>query len=130
MKFLRGAARPVIFVIVGTLAAVVHWLVAVMVVERAGVHPMLANIIGWLAALSVSFIGHWRWTFGDRRAPPVRSALRFFVLSAGAFAVNAAAYATLLRLTPLRYDIGLALVLLLVAVVTYLVSRRWVYRQD
>jgi putative flippase GtrA len=129
MKFLRGSANPATFLLVGALAAALHWLVAVMLVERAGVAPMLANVGGWLVALALSFVGQWRWTFGDRRAPSSRSALRFFGLSAAGLALNAATYALLLHNTPLRYDIALALVLLTVTVITYLATQRWVFRQ-
>jgi putative flippase GtrA len=123
--WVRG--RPVAFTVVGAIAAVVHWAVAVLVVERVGIAPAFANIIGWLTALTVSFLGHWRWTFGDRRAPAGRSALRFFAVSATAFACNAAAYWMLLRFSPVRYDIGLAIVLVLVATFTYLASRQWAF---
>jgi len=125
IRWVRG--RPVAFTVVGAMAAAVHWAVAVLVVELAGITPPLANVVGWLVALSVSFVGHWRWTFGDRRVPAGRSARRFFVVSACAFACNAAAYALLLRFSLLRYDIGLAVVLLLVAIFTYLASRQWAF---
>jgi len=127
MTIRAGLGRPVAFTLVGTIAATVHWAVAVVAVERTGVPPSLANVVGWLVALAFSFVGHWRWTFGDRRVPVGRSARRFFVVSACAFACNAAAYALLLRFSPLRYDIGLAVVLLLVAIFTYLASRRWAF---
>ena len=123
--WVRG--RPIAFTVVGAIAAAVHWAVAVWAVERIGIAPVLANIVGWLVALVVSFVGHWRWTFGDRRAPGWRSARRFFVVSASAFACNAVAYWALLRFSPLRYDIGLAIVLLLVATFTYLASRQWAF---
>jgi putative flippase GtrA len=120
--------RPGIFVAVGAAASAVHWSVAVSLVERAQLAPTLANAVGWLAALCVSFAGH-RWlTFGDRAAPPLRSALRFFVVSASAFAINAAAYALLLRTGWVRYDVGLVIVLLGVATLTYLASRHWAFR--
>jgi putative flippase GtrA len=124
MKRLR---QPATFIAVGTAAAAVHWTVAVLAVERAGLVPSLANVAGWLVALLVSFGGHWRLTFGDRRSPPLRSALRFLVVSASAFAVNAAAYALLLRADWLPYDVSLALVLLGVAMLSYLASRHWAF---
>jgi putative flippase GtrA len=49
-------------------------------------------------------------------------------VSVGGFVANAAAYAALLRLTPLRYDVALALVLIVVAAATFLLSRRWVFK--
>lgn len=122
--------RPVVFAAVGTAAAAVHWAVAVLAVEQWGVAPAWANVCGWLVALVVSFTGHWRLTFGDRQLRPLRSALRFVALSATAFAINAAAYALLLRWGALRYDLGLAFVLLLVATLSYLASRHWAFAHD
>lgn len=119
--------RPFVFVVVGATAAAVHWAVAVSAVRHAGMAPLLANVTGWLVALAVSFGGHWRWTFGDQRAPIGRSALRFAAVSACAFAGNTVAYGLLLHFSPLRYDVGLALVLLLVATFTYLASRHWAF---
>lgn len=127
MTIRSALGRPAAFTLVGTVAAAVHWLVVVLTVERAGVAPLLANVVGWLVALLCSFVGHWRWTFGDRRVPAGRSARRFFVVSACAFACNSAAYALLLRFSTVRYDIALAAVLLLVAILTYLASRQWAF---
>jgi len=95
--------------------------------SRAGLVPALANVAGWLVALLVSFGGHWRLTFGDRRSPRLRSAPRLLVVSASAFAVNAAAYALLLRADWLPYDVSLALVLLGVAMLSYLANRDWAF---
>lgn len=120
--------RSAMFVSVGTVAAAVHWSVAVAAVEQAGFSPPHANVVGWLVALVVSFTGHRHLTFGDRRAPALRSALRFFVVSSCAFAINATAYAWLLHVAWMRYDIALALVLLAVALLTYLASRYWAFR--
>jgi len=122
--------RPARFIMVGTAAAAVHWAVTVLVVEQTGVAPAWANVCGWLVALVVSFIGHWRLTFADRPVRPLRSAVRFAVLSASAFAINAAAYALLLRWGAVRYDVGLAFVLAGVAMLSYLASRHWVFARD
>jgi putative flippase GtrA len=122
--------RPVVFAAVGTVAAAVHWAVAVLAVEQAGVAPAWANPCGWLVALLVSFTGHWRLTFRDRQVHPLRSALRFVALSATAFAVNAAAYGLMLRWGAVRYDVGLAIVLLLVAMLSYLASHHWAFAGD
>ena len=119
--------RPLAFIAVGAAAASVHWAVAVLLVERATLAPSSANVGGWLVAFGVSFAGHARVTFADRRASAPLAALRFAVLSAAGFALNAAAYGLLLRAGVLRYDIALAAVLIAVASITYLASLRWVF---
>lgn len=115
------------FVAVGCVSTAVHWAVVVALVSHAGLRPLVANVAGWLAAMTVSFSGHHSLTFRGHGAPLVRSAPRFLAVSASAFAVNETAYALLLQASRLRYDILLAGVLLAVAVATYLLSRHWVF---
>jgi putative flippase GtrA len=119
---------PVVwFVMVGTLAAAVHWCVVRALVSAAVLSPLAANLPAWCVAFGVSYSGH-RWlTFAHQGSPLRRSAARFALLSLGGLALNEAAYAALLHLTPLRYDLALAVVLLAVAVVTYLLGRHWAF---
>jgi len=123
----RRWRQPALFVAVGTAAAAVHWGVAVAAVEHLGLAPGWANVCGWLVALCVSFAGHWRLTFADRPVHPWRAARRFVVLSASAFALNAAAYTLLLRWQVARYDVALAFVLLAVAILSFLANRHWAF---
>ena len=115
------------FVVVGCAAAAVHWGVVVALVSQHGWRPLVANVLGWLLAFVVSFAGHHRLTFRDRAAPFSASVGRFFVVSAGGFGVNEAAYALLLGWSGQRYDLVLAVVLIAVAGFTYLFSRHWVF---
>ena len=115
------------FVAVGAAAAAVHFTVVVLLVELGGWRPLLANPLGWLVAFAVSFVGHHRLTFADSGAHVGRAARRFFAISAGGFAVNEAAYATLLAHGALGYRLGLGAVLVAVAALTYWTSRRWAF---
>jgi putative flippase GtrA len=130
-KFIRGRAlqrgRVGWFIAVGCTAAAVHWFVVVALVSHGGWRPLTANVIGWLVAFTVSFVGHHRLTFSAHGAPVWPSALRFFLVSALGFAVNETAYALLLRWGGQHYGLALAVVLLGVAVVTYLLSRHWAF---
>jgi len=44
--------------------------------------------------------------------------------------VNEISYAWLLRRTALRYDVLLALILIVIAVLTFLLSRFWAFRRN
>jgi putative flippase GtrA len=116
------------FIVVGTAAAAVHLCTVVALVRWGGWSPVLANVLGWLTAFVCSFFGHHFTTFSDAQAPIGRAARRFFAVSALGFATNQAAYVLLLRLSGLRYDLALALVLVGIAVLTYLLGRRWAFR--
>ncbi|MFC5499168.1 GtrA family protein [Caenimonas terrae] len=115
------------FIAVGSTAAAVHLGTVVALVRWGGWAPELANVLGWLVAFVCSFFGHHLTTFSDAQAPMGRAARRFFAVSALGFAANQAAYVLLLRLSGMRYDLALALVLVGIAVLTYLLGRRWAF---
>lgn len=117
------------FVGVGCSAAATHWLVVVVLVQLYSLDPLLANFIGWLVAFCVSFTGHYYLTFRLHAAPIVRAALRFFGVSALGFAINEMAYAWLLKYTTLGYDILLAIILISIAVMTFVLGRYWAFRK-
>lgn len=118
------------FVIVGCAAAATHWLVVVACVALAGMIPLVANVVGWLVSFWVSLAGHYRLTFRHQHAPFMRAARRFFLVSALGFSVNEAAYAVLLGVTSIRYDVLLALVLAGVAGMTFILGRFWAFRRS
>jgi putative flippase GtrA len=118
------------FVIVGCVAAAVHWLGVVAIVSQWQWRPLAANVPAWLLALAVSFAGHRGWTFGDHDAPLGASLRRFTLVSAGGFAINQSAYALLLRWSPWHYGVLLAVVLVAVAALTYLASRHWAFLRN
>lgn len=116
------------FVVVGCAAAATHWVVVVAVVSLASLAPLAANVIGWLVAFVVSFSGHYQLTFRYQRAPMLRAALRFFLVSALGFCVNEASYAWLLHATTIRYDVLLAAILIAIAALTFILGRFWAFR--
>lgn len=109
---------------VGVAAMAVHFVVAVAL-ARAGVPPLIANVGGFLSAVPVSYQGHRRWTFGEGREAAFR---RFALVALGGFCANETLLALLLRITPLRYEVALTLVLGGVALGTYLLCRGWAFR--
>jgi len=118
------------FVAVGCVAAAVHFAVVVLLVEGLGAPPLLANVGGWLVAFCVSFAGQWQLTFRSRATPWQHALPRYFALSLAGFAANEAGYALLLQWTRLPYQVALAIVLLAVAVMTYLLGSGWVFRRS
>jgi putative flippase GtrA len=116
------------FIAVGCAAAAVHWGMVLVLVGQAGLRPLFANVLGWLVAFMVSFSGHFWLTFQGHGVSIGRAALRFAMVSALGFGVNEAAYAVLLRWSNGRhYALGLAAVLVVVAGMTYVLSRHWAF---
>jgi putative flippase GtrA len=122
--------RPVVFILVGSAAALVHLLTVILLVEKMHLVPLIANVGGWLCAFGVSFGGHQLLTFADHEAPVLQSASRFFLLSAAGFAINESAYAFLLHSSQVPYYLLLAIILVCVAILTYLLSRRWAFARS
>ncbi|QBK04876.1 GtrA family protein [Hylemonella gracilis] len=127
-RYARLARQLSLFVAVGTMAALTHWGVAVLLVSRLTWAPALANVAGWLVAFVVSFTGHHFLTFRDALTPWSVAARRLFLISAGNFVLNEIVYITLLRSTDLPYDGLLAGILIAQAVLTFLASRYWAFR--
>ena len=119
--------RVLRFGLIGLVAAAVHYGIAVGLTWFAGIPPQAANVCGYLLALLVSYHGQDRYTFARSPKNAPRFA-RFAATSLGGFLLNAASYASLLRFTSLDYRIALALVLGVVATLTYLVLGRWVFK--
>ena len=117
---------PVTFVLMGAVAAAVHFSVAVAAVSLVGSSPTAGNFIGYIVALATSWIGQSRVTFRD--APRTAWApARFVLTSVCGFGLNATAYAALLRWTSLDYRYCLAIVLTSVALLTWLLFDLWVF---
>ena len=125
---MRLARQLFWFVVVGVLAALTHWGVAVLLVSQWALPPALANVAGWLVAFVVSFTGHYFLTFRHADAHWIVAARRLFLISACNFAINEITYVTLLRLTDWSYDGLLAGILIVLAALTFVASRFWAFR--
>jgi putative flippase GtrA len=116
------------FILVGTSAAGVHWVVAVLSVQYIHLNPLWANLIGWLVAFMVSFTGHYQLTFRYQRAGVKQAIRRFFLISTCGFAVNELSYAYFLATTQISYEWLLAGILVAVAGATFVASRIWGFK--
>lgn len=112
---------------VGIAAMGVHWLVVALLVPL-GPAPLLANVIGFAIAFSVSYTGHRNWTFASAE-PHATTLRRFLAVALASFALNELIYLLLLRYTALDYRAALAIVLVAVAALTFVLSRYWAFRQ-
>ncbi len=114
------------FGVVGALATAVHYTVALS--ANAYVVALVANVLGYLAALSVSYVGHQRWTFrlaaeaiDHRRQLP-----RFAVTSLSALALSQGAVAAT-QFIGVADAGALAAGVVVVPVWTFLLGRFWVF---
>ncbi|TCK16499.1 GtrA family protein [Marinobacterium mangrovicola] len=115
------------FIAVGVSALLVHWLVVFLLVPLAHLHPLIANVIAFLVAFNVSYLGHRHLTFRAQERSHRQTLPRFATVAATSFLLNETMYWALLSLTPLRYDAALFIVLGSVALLTYLLGKFWAF---
>jgi len=104
-------------------------MLVVSLLVPAGLHPLLANIIAFLVAFQVSYFGHARWTFSVTDPGSRKHKVRFFGVSVLSFVVNEIMYALLLNVLHLHYLLALFIVLISVAVLTFVLSRLWAFSE-
>jgi putative flippase GtrA len=115
------------FGVVGVSAMLVHLGTVSLLFVPWGIHPLAANVLGFLIAFQVSHAGHRAFTFTASTASASHTRLRFFGVAVGSFLINEALYAALLQFTPLDYRLALAIVLVVVAALTFFLARNWAF---
>lgn len=118
-KFLR-------FAIVGTGGAIVHVTTVMLLVNYLQMHPLSANVAGFLLGFQVSYFGHRYWTFSDSNVRHQTAFPRLLALQIFNFGANETMFYILLSLH-LPYLIALLIVLCILPVMTFTVSRLWIF---
>lgn len=115
------------FLVTGAGAAATHWAGVLLLVERAGMAPLRANVAGFALAFLVSYGGHRRWTFAATGLAHRVALPRFLLVAMAGLALNQLLFALLLATTPLPYPLALLLVLAAVAALTFVLARHWAF---
>jgi len=115
------------FLVVGGVAAAVHYATSVIAHGSFGASPWLANLLGFCTAFPLSYAGHRNWSFAAARSAHFYAAPRFFAVSLGAFATNQVLVEFGLRWVGGPFWIVLAVVLVAVAASTYVLARFWAF---
>ena len=130
MAWLRTLPQVLLFMGVGGAAALTHLLVVGVLVWATDMAPLAANVIAFLVAFVVSYNGHAWFTFASDAPRGWRVVAKFFAVASLSFVVNEVLYALALRWLPWHYLISLGLVLVVVAVGTFVMSKYWAFRQE
>ncbi len=115
------------FVSVGALAAAVHYVVALLA-HAGDWQPADANWIGFLCAFPVSYIGHRRWSFRGTQASHMTAFFKFLAVALLGFLGNQGLLWLALTYTPLPFWFVLGMVMVIIAVSTWLLSRFWAFQ--
>jgi putative flippase GtrA len=120
------AGRLVKFTVVGLSIAVFHYMSAVLMVDRTGLAPALANSIAFLAAAALSYTLQTLWTFESRFT--ARNAIRFVVVLLVGVAVSWGT-STAVAALGLPYRLGVIIVLFLIPALNFLLHHFWTYAE-
>lgn len=113
---------------IGVSAAIVHIVVVLYLVTYAQLQPLIANVIAFLTAFNVSYLGHKYLSFSQLNNQKQLSLPHYFLVASTAGLLNELLYYILLNYTSLNYLSSLILVLGSIAVYTYTASRFWACR--
>lgn len=125
---LRRLPQLIQFALVGGAAAATHLAVVWLVVAATGMAPLAANVVAFLVAFVVSYNGHALLTFSASQVHGWSAVARFFAVACLSFVVNELLYAAALRWLPWHYVLSLALVLVVVAAGTFVLSKFWAFK--
>ena len=115
------------FAVSGGLATVTHVVVFVVLVEWLGLRPVLAATPAFVLALLVSYGANYHWTFAANG--PHRLMLpRFVAVALIGLALNLLITYSVVDLAGYWYGYALLLVVLIVPLLTFTLSRVWVFR--
>lgn len=118
------------FTIIGIVAAAVHYVIAVSLEWSQWLTPGQANIIGFLVAFPVSYFGHRKLSFSSQTATHMRAFPRFLSVAVAGFIANQSLVISALKFTALPFWLVLGVVMVIIAVSTYLLSRHWAFKGD
>ena len=118
------------FLVVGLVATFSHLSVALLLMSFLELNALLANVLAFVTAFSLSFSGNYFWTFRHNESgPSIRSAMfQFLVVSASAFVINSTALFALITLVGVEEHLAVLLSAILVPAYTFIMSRFWVFR--
>ena len=114
------------FAVVGFAAAMVHWLVVIIMVQQYQLLPLVANIFGFLAAFQLSYWGHRRYTFSESKVLHRAALPKLLLLQIINFCINESLLYVFLSWA-LPVSIALFCVLAIMPLFTFIISKRFIF---
>jgi putative flippase GtrA len=126
-NYIHKIPQPLRFVMVGGLAASVHFMVVLMLVEYFQTAPLAANGLAFCIAFCVSFTGQKRFTFTGSNKSAQQSFFPYLLISITSFVCNELLLGIGIYVFKFPYQITLFCVLIIVALGTYFSSKYWAF---
>lgn len=116
------------FGIVGLTAASLHFVIVVLLVQYKFLLPLAANVVGFLISFQVSYWGHRTWTFNHSVALHRIAFPKLFTIQVVNLILNETLFYMFLKQS-LPYPIALLLVLTILPVFTFTISKLWIFEE-
>jgi putative flippase GtrA len=127
MKVLIGQVFK--FASVGVVATLTHVSVGLGLHSVLGMQPLMANLVAFLCATSISCLGNWSWTF-DKRSRLSEAVPRYLALSTCCFGLNQSIVYLVTETWHMPYVVALIPVVGVVPAFSFWMSRSKVFVHD
>ena len=115
-----------LFGIIGVLATITHYFSALLFIKHTTLNLYLANLAGYLLAISVSFFGHGLFTFKVELSFYILK--KFIIVSISAFICSELILFLLEKGLHFPHYISLGIVVLIIPLISFLLNKLWVYK--
>jgi dolichol-phosphate mannosyltransferase len=115
------------FCVVGATGYVVNLIVYTLLLDKAGLHYLLAATCSFLVAVTSNYFLNRAWTFHDRRGHAGVQGLQFLVVSVASLGANLLVLHVLISLG-LGKLVGQAIAIVVVTPLNFLGNRLWSFR--
>ena len=126
-KLARLLGRLARFALVGVGATLVHAGVLAILVSGLSMRPSQATVVGFLAAVNVSYFGHYYLTYQSRE-PHTKAAVRFVMIAFIGAAANWLIFAVISDAMGINYWVAFAATIVIVPVIVFILLGRYSFR--
>lgn len=131
LKPRRVLAEGAKFGAVGATATLAHVTIFVLAIETLSAPAVLANLVAFCMAVTVSFIGNFYWTFRTRTLAgqrDLRAAFaRFLVVALTGLALSSLTVYVVVEQVGLSHFVAAALMMTVVPALVFLLSKFWAF---
>lgn len=113
----------------GAIAAIIHFLILILLVQFLFFPPVLASIMGYIVGATVNFLLNHHWVFQSSR-PHAETAPKFFLIAASGLGLNATMMYFLVTMLQIHYLLGQIATTSSVLVWNYYWSSRWTFTRN
>ncbi|MFT5249451.1 MAG: putative flippase GtrA [bacterium] len=119
------------FASVGVAATLIHAVIYYLLITMGNFDAQIANLVGYIFAFSMSYVGQRKWTFKHIRIEKEHVVkVRFLVSSIFSLLLNVVWVYIVDRLLELSANYSLIGIVLFTPLLTFFILKRWVFKEN